>query len=84
VIVERDLHPLKQSWQIFSTEQGIQIDESDEQLENAEPSIHESLELGSNVIVERDLHQRKQSLQIFSTEQGIQMARIIAYPLNTS
>jgi hypothetical protein len=35
VIVERDLHPLKHSWQIFSTEQGTQIDESDEQLENA-------------------------------------------------
>jgi hypothetical protein len=32
VIVERDLHPVKHSWQIFATEEGIQIDESDEQL----------------------------------------------------
>jgi hypothetical protein len=35
VIVERELHPEKQPLQIFSTEEGIQIDESDEQLENA-------------------------------------------------
>jgi hypothetical protein len=32
VIVERDLHSVKQDWQIFSTEEGIQIVESDEQL----------------------------------------------------
>jgi hypothetical protein len=56
VIVERDLHLEKQYSQIFSTEEGIQIDESDEQLENAESSIHKSLELDSNVIVERELH----------------------------
>jgi hypothetical protein len=31
VIVERELHPPKQSLQIFSTEEGIQIDESSEQ-----------------------------------------------------
>jgi hypothetical protein len=68
VSVERDLHPEKQSSQIFSTEQGIQIDESDEQSLNAERSIHESLELDSNVIVEIDLHLQKQSSQIFSTE----------------
>jgi hypothetical protein len=73
VIVERELHPLKQDLQIFATEQGIQIVESDEQSENAEPSIHESLELDSNVIVERDLHPEKQNSQIFSTEQGIQI-----------
>jgi hypothetical protein len=35
VIVERDLHSWKQYLQIFSTEQGIQIVESDEQSENA-------------------------------------------------
>jgi hypothetical protein len=42
-----------------STDEGIQIDESDEQVVNAEGSIWESLELDSNVIVERDLHSRK-------------------------
>jgi hypothetical protein len=35
MIVGRDLHSLKQYWQIILTEEGIQIDESDEQLQNA-------------------------------------------------
>jgi hypothetical protein len=55
VIVERDLHRLKQYSQTFSTEEGIQIDESDEQESNAPRSIQESLESDSNVIVEREL-----------------------------
>jgi hypothetical protein len=59
--------------QICLTEEGIQIDESDEQSENARPSIHESLESDSNLTVERDLHSLKQDSQIFSTEEGIQM-----------
>jgi hypothetical protein len=42
MIVERELHPKKHSGQIFLTEEGIQIDESDEQLENVDSSIHES------------------------------------------
>jgi hypothetical protein len=84
VIVERDLHSSKQNSQIFSTEQGIQIVESDEQFENASRSIHESLELDSNVIVERDLHPRKQHSQISSTEQGIQIDPKTSAPLDTS
>jgi hypothetical protein len=35
VTVERELHPAKQLLQICSTEEGIQIDKSDEQLQNA-------------------------------------------------
>jgi hypothetical protein len=35
VIVERDLHPEKQDSQICSTEEGIQIVESDEEYPNA-------------------------------------------------
>jgi hypothetical protein len=35
VIVERELHLSKLWWQILSTEEGIQIDESDEQSQNA-------------------------------------------------
>jgi hypothetical protein len=35
VIAERELHPEKQYSQILSTEQGIQIVESDEQYVNA-------------------------------------------------
>jgi hypothetical protein len=35
VIVERELHPSKQYAQIRSTDEGIQIVESDEQYQNA-------------------------------------------------
>jgi hypothetical protein len=73
VIVERELHLEKQDSQIFSADEGIQNVDSDEQSQNAECSIHESLESHSNVIVERDLHTPKQASQIFSTEEGIQI-----------
>jgi hypothetical protein len=56
VIVERDLHAEKQRPEIFSTEEGIQTDESDTHSENASRSIHESLDSDSNVIVERERH----------------------------
>jgi hypothetical protein len=46
--------------QILSTEEGTQIDGSEQQLENASLSIHESLESDSNVIFERELHSLKQ------------------------
>jgi hypothetical protein len=39
VIVEREVHPVKQDGQRCPTNEGIQIDESDEQLVNAEGSI---------------------------------------------
>jgi hypothetical protein len=51
-------------------------------LQNAERSIHESLESDSNVIVERELHSLKQNLQIFSTEQGIQIVESDEQSLN--
>jgi hypothetical protein len=73
VTVERDLHARKQDPQSCWTEEGIQIDESDEQLQNAQHSIRETLEFDSNVIAERDAHPSKQDSQIFSTEQGIQI-----------
>jgi hypothetical protein len=38
---------------MISTEEGIQIDESDEQSRNADLSIRESLESVSNVTIER-------------------------------
>jgi hypothetical protein len=51
---------LKQRWQIFSTEEGIQVDESDEHLQNAERSIHDTLQLNSKITVERLRHSAKQ------------------------
>jgi hypothetical protein len=60
VIDERDLHTQKQYSQIFSTEEGIQIDESDEQSENVNSSIHESSEPLSNITLETVLQSAKQ------------------------
>jgi hypothetical protein len=68
--------------QIVSTEEGIQIDESDEQYENAQDSIHESLESDANVIVKRELHRSKQYSRIFSTVRGIQIIESDEQPQN--
>jgi hypothetical protein len=51
----------------------MQIDESDEQLQNALHAIHESLEPDGNVIVESALHSLKQDSPIFLTEEGMQI-----------
>jgi hypothetical protein len=51
----------------------MQIDESDEHLQNADSSICESREPDSNVTVERDSHPEKHSLSSFSTEEGMQI-----------
>jgi alpha-acetolactate decarboxylase len=64
---------LKQFRQIFSTEAGIQIDET-EQLQNAYFSIHTSLEPDSNVTANRNSHSEKQEDQIVSTDEGIQIS----------
>jgi hypothetical protein len=44
----------KQKAQSRSTEEGTQIDKSDEQYENAQGAIRNSRESGSNVTDERD------------------------------
>jgi hypothetical protein len=56
VTVERDSHREKQNLPSVSTDEGMQIDESDEQEENADSPIDESLESDSNLTVERDSH----------------------------
>jgi hypothetical protein len=56
VTVEIALQREKHRSPRLSTEEGMQIDESDEQEENADLAIEESLELDSNVTVERELH----------------------------
>jgi hypothetical protein len=56
VIVERDSHSEKQWSPSISTEEGMQIDESDEHFENAYSPIDESLEPDSNVTVETERH----------------------------
>jgi hypothetical protein len=59
--------------QSLSTDEGIQIDESDEQHQNTYSSIHESLEFDSNISVERERQLEKQDLQSLSTDEGIQI-----------
>jgi hypothetical protein len=53
---EREEHSQKAYAPSSSTEDGMQIDERAEHLENAQPEIRDSLELDSNVTVERDSH----------------------------
>jgi hypothetical protein len=51
----------------------MQIDESLEQFENAEHSIRNSLEPGSNVTFQSALQSRKQLLQSIFTADGMQI-----------
>jgi hypothetical protein len=51
----------------------MQIDESDEQDENANRSIRETLQPDSNLTLESALHQRKQPSQRSSTDDGMQI-----------
>jgi hypothetical protein len=55
------------------TEEGIQIDFSDEQYENASASIRSRVEFDSNVNVESDPHPPKHNLPRIVTEEGIQI-----------
>jgi hypothetical protein len=58
---------------MISTDEGIQIDESDEQFLNADLSIRESLEFDSKLTFERLQHTVKQESQMISTDEGIQI-----------
>jgi hypothetical protein len=55
VTVERDAQEEKHFSPRLSTEEGMQIDESDEQPRNVSSAIGESFEPDSNVTVERNL-----------------------------
>jgi hypothetical protein len=73
VIVEREEQYWKQNGPIRSTEEGIQMDDSDEQPLQALFSMDDSLEPGSNVIVEREEQRVKQDSPNLSTEEGMQI-----------
>jgi hypothetical protein len=60
VTAKRSRHPEKQFSQMCATDEGMQIESSTEQYENAECSIHKSFETAPNVTVERALHSEKQ------------------------
>jgi hypothetical protein len=58
---------------MISTEEGIQMDESDEQDSNADCSILDSVESVANITIERVRHPEKQYSLIISTDEGIQI-----------
>jgi hypothetical protein len=64
VTVDKDWHRRKHSWQMLSTDEGMQIDESEEQSSNTEALIHLSFELDANVTASRDRHSRNEELPI--------------------
>jgi hypothetical protein len=64
-------------WQIFSTDEGIRIDESDERSANADSSIQKSCEPDSNLTVTRESleetdNQRNKAYVSERSEQGTQ------------
>jgi hypothetical protein len=67
------LRSVRYSISVVSSEEGHQIDESDEHSENANRPTHESVEPDSNVTVERDGHRAKDSLPRVLTEEGRQI-----------
>jgi hypothetical protein len=72
---ERDRRPdqTKALAAIFTTPEGMQIDESEEQERNAPASMRESLEFNSNVTVSSFSHPSKQESQRTSTDEGMRM-----------
>jgi hypothetical protein len=78
VIAASDSHSEKQLEQSFSTEEGMQMDESDEHFENADSSIQESWEPDSNATCERAVHPEKQDGVIRWMEEGMQSAMRIS------
>jgi hypothetical protein len=58
---------------MISTDEGMQIDERDEQSENAHLPIRETLEPQANVTVETVSHEEKQNSQRISTDEGMQI-----------
>jgi hypothetical protein len=67
----RDLQNKKHFEQRIETQFGIQIDESDEQLEKTEDSIRESFDGVSKMTSRRDLQNKKHSEQRIETQFGI-------------
>jgi hypothetical protein len=56
-----------------STDDGRQIDESNEQSQNANSSIRESLESDSKLTFDKFRHPEKQFSEMISTDDGIQI-----------
>jgi hypothetical protein len=68
-----DLHSAKHESAIVLTEDGMQINESDERQENVFVSKHEGSKPRSRFTIARRLHSLKHSAPSAATEQGIQI-----------
>jgi hypothetical protein len=75
VTSERAVQSQKQLSPSVSTEEGRQIEQSEQHDENARVGIEESLEPGSKVTNERAVHLSKQLSPSVSTEEGRQIER---------
>jgi hypothetical protein len=75
VTVARDSQRLKQSLPIAVTDEGMQIDESDEQSLNALLSMTESAEFGSNVTLDSARQCWKQHFAICVTDDRMEIER---------
>jgi hypothetical protein len=73
VPVEREWHLRKQQRQSASTEEGMQIDESELQSEKRKSARHERIEPHSNVTTERVRHPEKQAAENRSVKEGTKM-----------
>jgi hypothetical protein len=73
VTAERDPQSLKQSGLTFSTEKGMQTDESDEQSRNTELSMQDNSDSDSNATTDRDVHPTKQLLDRVLRTEGMQI-----------
>jgi hypothetical protein len=73
VTVDRLWHPEKQHFEMTSTDDGIQIDSSDEQPRNAFAPRIEIRQPTSNPTLNRFLHNEKQFAETVSTNAGIEI-----------
>jgi hypothetical protein len=73
VTTQREEHPQKQEGSIVLTEEGMQIDTSDEQSRKTPSVMRESVEPGSNATLERERQHMKQLYPIVSTVEGMQI-----------
>jgi anti-sigma regulatory factor (Ser/Thr protein kinase) len=69
------VHLLKHSLEIVSTDEGILIDSSDEQFENADSPRIDTREPGSNVKLESFVQSEKHDFEMISIDEGIQIDR---------
>jgi hypothetical protein len=72
VTIAPDQYPEKHYSESICIEEGMQIDESDEQSRNAQMSIDRSFGCASNATFDRIQHPEKRRAQRFAMDEGMQ------------